>query len=73
VNSIGPRIQRCPNDNDTAQIAVGRRAANANCLIRHLNMQSLCVCIRVNCNRFNALSPRRADNPARDFSAIGYE
>ncbi|MCD7060337.1 hypothetical protein [Pelagibacterium xiamenense] len=44
-----------------------------NGLIRHLHMQRILVGIGINRHRLNTHPPRGLDNPAGNFTAIGYE
>ncbi len=58
--------------NDEIGLGRGRRT-DIHCLIGHAYMKGLRIGVRADGNRGNAHFFRRADDPARDFAAIGYQ
>ena len=65
-------IKGCLNNQVRAKVAIGYRGwPKAHGLIRHLNMQCVCIRVRVDSNCLHAQRFGSAHNPARDLAPIG--
>ena len=74
MDRLRARVARRGDDAIAQQIAVADgRGADAHGVVRHGDMQRLCIGVGIDCHGADAEPPRGADDAASDFAAIGDE